>query len=163
MLVLLIVLRRDLRVDPGSLFACRMMICQERTSTSQVGHRKGSIRELPTVNSLVASMSMEELRSFCQVLDGISLELSDGPAGSTIGEADNIVYFNREQFAARLRFPILSFMKQFLHVTQAFPTLVHLNVFRILMGCNVLNFLYQLDISLAEICFVYTLKLRTGG
>ena len=31
------------------------------------------------------------------------------------------------------------------------------------MGCSVLNFLYQLDILLAEICFVYTLKLGTGG
>ena len=29
------------------------------------------------------------------------------------------------------------------------------------MGCSVLNFLYQLDISLVEICFVYTFKLGT--
>ena len=31
------------------------------------------------------------------------------------------------------------------------------------MGCSVLNSLYQLDISLVEICFIYTFKLRTGG
>ena len=31
------------------------------------------------------------------------------------------------------------------------------------MGCSVLNSLYQLDISLVEICFVYTLKLGTEG
>ena len=31
------------------------------------------------------------------------------------------------------------------------------------MGCSVLNFLYRLDISLVEICFVYTLKLGTSG
>ena len=31
------------------------------------------------------------------------------------------------------------------------------------MGCGVLNFLYQLDISLLEICFIYTLKLGTRG
>ena len=41
--------------------------------------------------------------------------------------------------------------------------LIHLNVFQILMGCSVLNFLYQLDIFLVEICFIYTLKLGTGG
>ena len=29
--------------------------------------------------------------------------------------------------------------------------------------CNVLNFLYHLDISLVEICFIYTLKFGTGG
>ena len=31
------------------------------------------------------------------------------------------------------------------------------------MGCSVLNSLYQLDISLVEICFIYTLKLRIWG
>ena len=54
-------------------------------------------------------------------------------------------------------------MKQFLQVTWAPPALIHLNVFQILMGCSVLNFFYKLDISLAEICFVYMLKPGTGG
>ena len=31
------------------------------------------------------------------------------------------------------------------------------------MGCSVFNFLYELDISLVEICFIYTLKLGIGG
>ena len=31
------------------------------------------------------------------------------------------------------------------------------------MGCSVLNFLYLLDISLVDICFIYTLKLGIGG
>ena len=31
------------------------------------------------------------------------------------------------------------------------------------MGCSVLNFLYQLDISLVEVCFIYTLKLGIRG
>ena len=44
----------------------------------------GSSRELPTASSLVASMSIEELRSFCRVLDNISLELSDRPTRSTL-------------------------------------------------------------------------------
>ena len=76
---------------------------------------------------------------------------------------DNFVYFTRENFTAGLRFPISLLVKEFLHVTQAPPTLIHPNVFQILMGCNVLNFLYQLDILLVEICFIYTLKLGTGG
>ena len=46
---------------------------QEETSTSQVGHRKGSKRESPTTSNLVSSMSMEELRSFYRVPDDISL------------------------------------------------------------------------------------------
>ena len=31
------------------------------------------------------------------------------------------------------------------------------------MSCSVLNFLYQLDISLVDVCFIYTLKLGIGG
>ena len=92
---------------------------QEETSTSQVGRMRGSIRESPIASNLVASMPMEESRSFCRVPDDISLELSDGPTFSTIGEADNVVYFTREQFPAGLRFPVSSLVKQFLHVTRA--------------------------------------------
>ena len=136
---------------------------QEETSTSQVRRRKGSNRESPTTSSLVASMFVEELRSFCRVPDDISLEFSDGPTFSTVGQADNVVYFTREQCAARLRFLVSSLVKQFLHDTRAPPTLIHPNVFWILIGCSVLNFLYQLYISLVNICFVYTLKLGTGG
>ena len=47
--------------------------------------------------------------------------------------------------------------------TRASPTLIHPNVFRNLIGYNVLNFLYQLDISLIEIYFIYTLKLEIRG
>ena len=79
-----------------------MMKGQEKTSISQVGRRKGSSRESPTVSILVSSMSIEELRSFYQVLDDISLELSEGPASSTAGQADNAVYFTQEQFPAGL-------------------------------------------------------------
>ena len=53
-----------------------------------------------------------------------------------------------------IRFPIPSLVKQFLHFIRAPPAFIHPNVFRIFMGCNVLNFLYQLDISLVEICFI---------
>ena len=118
---------------------------------------------MPSASSLVSSMSMEELRSFCQILDNISLELLDGPATSTVGDADRDVYFTWEQFTTGLRFPVSSLVKQFLHVSRAPPVLFHPNAIRILMGCSVLNLLYRLDISLMETCFVYTLKLETGG
>ena len=87
----------------------------------------------------------------------------NGSATSTIEEADNAIYFTREQFTIGLHFPIPLLVKQFLHFTRAPPELVHPNVFRILTGCSMLNSLYQLDISLVEICFIYTLKLGMGG
>ena len=58
---------------------------QEETPTNQVRHRRGPNRELPYASSLVSSMSMEELRSYCQIPDNISLELSNGPVASTVG------------------------------------------------------------------------------
>ena len=66
---------------------------QEETSTGQVRRRRGPSRESPTASSLIASMSVEELRSFYRVLDGINLELSDGPIFSTVREADKAIYF----------------------------------------------------------------------
>ena len=118
---------------------------------------------MTTVSSLVPAMCVENLRSFRQVHAAIILEVSDGMATSTMGVVDNAVYFTREQFAAGLCLPIPSLVKHFLHFTRAPPTLVHLNVFRILMSCSVLKFLYQLDIWLVEICFIYTLKLGIRG
>ena len=124
---------------------------------------RGASRESPTTSNLVATMSVEELRFFCQVPAGISLELLEGAIVSTVEWANNSVYFTWEQFVASLRFFVTSLVKQFLHFTRAPPTLIHPNVFRILMGCSVLKSLYQLDISLIEICFIYTLKLGIGG
>ena len=136
---------------------------QEEASTSQVGRKRGPIREFLSKTSLVSSMSMEELRSFCQIPNNISLELSDGPTVSIVGEADSVVYFAQVQFSAGLRFLVSSLVKQFLYVSQVPPALIHPNAIQILMGFSVLSLLYWLDISLVEIFFVYTLKLGTGG
>ena len=140
-----------------------MVSGQDKTSTSQARRKKGPSRELPIESSLVSSMSMEEFRSYCQIHDSISLELSKGSPTSTVGETDSVVYFTREQFAVELHFPVSSLVKWFLHVSRAPPALIHSNTVRILMGCSLLNLLYRLDISLVEICFVYMLKLGTEG
>ena len=50
----------------------------EETSASQIGHKRGTPRETPTVSSLVTAMFIEELRSFSQVLAIIRLEVLDG-------------------------------------------------------------------------------------
>ena len=71
---------------------------QEETSTSQAGHKRGTPQESPTTSNLIAAMSIEELRSFCQVPSDISLELSDGAAVSIVGVADNAVYFTRAKY-----------------------------------------------------------------
>ena len=106
---------------------------------------------------------MEELRSYCQIPGNIDIESSKDSTESTIGEGDGAIYFTREQLAVGLHFLVLSLIKQFLYFSRASHALIHPNVIRILVGCRVLNLLYQLDISLVEVFFVYTLKLAYGG
>ena len=66
---------------------------QEETSTSQVGRRRGSSWDTPSTSSIISSLSMEELRSYCQIPDNIDFELPHGPTESNIGEGDSAVYF----------------------------------------------------------------------
>ena len=56
-----------------------------------------------------------------------------------------------------------SLVKQFLHFTRAPLAFVHPNVIQILIGCCILNLLYQLDLSLVEVYFAYTLRVAQGG
>ena len=93
------------------LFACRMAKGYEEVSSSQVGRQRGTPGETPTVSSLVPAMSIEELRLYSQVLAEISLEVSDDVATLAVGEADNTIYFTREQFATGIHFPVPSLVK----------------------------------------------------
>ena len=106
---------------------------------------------------------MEELRAYFNVPDNIELKLMEESDEFTIGGEHNAVFFTREYLAARLRFPVPALVKQFLHFTRAPPTLVHPNTIQILTRCSVLNLLYQLDLSLVEICFSYSLRVAQGG
>ena len=106
---------------------------------------------------------MEELRAYCDVLDNIDLKLMEESDESTLGGEHNAVFFTREHLAAGLLFLVPALVKQFLHFTRAPPALVHPNTIKILTGCNVLNLLYQLDLSSVEICFAYSLRVAQGG
>ena len=145
------------------LSVCSMARGQEETSTSQTGRRRGPGRDTPSASSIISSLSMEELKSYYHIPDDIDFELLDGPVESTIDKEDGAVYFTREQLTVGLRFPVSSLIKQFLHFSGAPPALVHPNIIWILTECSILNLLYQLDISLVEVFFIYTLKLAHGG
>ena len=103
------------------------------------------------------------MRAYYEIPDDIDVILSDGSAQNTVGGEDNEVFFTREQLATGLHFPVPSLVKQFLHFTRVPPALVHPNVILILIGCCVLNLLYELDLSLLEVCFAYTLRVVQGG
>ena len=50
---------------PLLLSACSMARGQEETSTSQVRRRRGPGQDTPSISSIISSLSMEELRSYC--------------------------------------------------------------------------------------------------
>ena len=136
---------------------------QEETSTSQARHRRGPSRESPFASNIMSSLSMDEVRSYCQILEGIDFEL--WRAWLNLLWAKNITqfFFTREHLTVGLCFPMSSLVKQFLHFSRAPPAYIHPNVIQILTGCCVLNLLYQLELSLVEVCFSYTLRLAHVG
>lgn len=88
----------------------------------------------------------------------MSVQLLEGDVVPTKKSGDNPICFTKEQFNAGLRFPLSSLFKQFLHYMIIHPALIHPNVIRVLMGCNILDMLFSLDLSLLEVIFVYTIK-----
>lgn len=70
----------------------------------------------------------------------------------------NAIYFTQEQFNMGLRFPFSYIFKQFLHYTQILSAFIHLNIIWVLIGYNILNMLFHLDLSLLKVIFIYTIK-----
>ncbi|KAL6333073.1 hypothetical protein AAG906_028256 [Vitis piasezkii] len=54
--------------------------------------------------------------------------------------------------------PLPSLFKEFLHVTRIPPAYIHPNMVRVLMGCSILSMLFNLDLSLLEVLFIYSIK-----
>ena len=134
-----------------------------REETSRSGNPGGRPRAKPSASSVIASLTMEELKVYCEVPNNIDLRLMERADDSTLGGEHNGVFFTREHLAAGLHFPVPAIVKQFLHFTRAPPTLIHPNVIRILIGSCVLNHLYQLDLSLVEIFIIYFLSIEPGA
>ena len=134
---------------------------QEETSTS--GHPRGRLWATPSASSIISSLMMEELMAYCEVPNNIDLRLMDRTDESTLGGEHNGVFFTQEHLAAGLRLPVPALVKQILHFTRAPPALIHPNVICILIGCCVLNHLYQLDLSLVEMCIIYFMRIGQGG
>ena len=57
-----------------------------------------------------------------------------------------------------LWFPLPSLFKEFLHFTQIPSAYIHLNIVWVLMGCSILSMLFNLDLSLLEVLFIYSIK-----
>lgn len=99
-----------------------------------------------------------EFRECFGIPNRVSVQLLEGDVVPTEKSGDNPICFTKEQFNAGLRLPLSSLFKQFLHYMIIPPALIHPNVIRVLMGCNILDMLFILHLSLLEVIFVYTIK-----
>ncbi|RVW78306.1 hypothetical protein CK203_055772 [Vitis vinifera] len=106
----------------------------------------------------VDKLSVKEFRERFSIPNGVVVELMDGEAMSTEKTEDHAIVFSKEQINAGLQFPLPSLFKEFFHFTQIPPACIHPNIVRVLMGCNILNMLFNLDLSLLEVFFAYSLK-----
>ena len=115
----------------------------------------------PSGDAHEKSVDKLRVKEFCErfcIPNGVLVELMDGEAVSTEKAGDNAIIFSKEQFNAGLWFPLPLLFKEFLHFTQIPLVYIHPNIVRVLMGCSVLSLLFNLDLSLLEVLFVYSLK-----
>ena len=82
---------------------------REETSTS--GRPGGWPRAKPSASNIIASMTMEELKVYCEVPDNIDLRSMERANESTLGGEHNGVFFTGEHLAAGLRFPMPAIVK----------------------------------------------------
>ena len=117
--------------------------------------RAGDVREKAT-----DKLDVKEFRDRFCIPNGVIVELlndEEVPASTEKFEKNTII-FSKEQFNAGLRFPLPALFKEFLHFTQIHPAFIHSNIVWVLMGCSIISMLYNLDLTLLEVFFVYSLK-----
>ena len=105
-------------------------------------------------------LSVKKFRDrFCIPNSVIVDFLNEGEdVGSTEKAEGHAMTFSKEQFNAGLRFPLPALFKEFLHFSKIPPAFIHPNIVRVLMGCSIINMLFNLDLTLLEVLFVYSLK-----
>ena len=88
---------------------------EEGTSTSQACRKQGPVRGTGSSSHIISSLTVEELRSYCEVPENIDLKLMDEPDESTLNREHNVVFFTLEQLMVGLRFPVSALFKELLH------------------------------------------------
>ena len=123
---------------------------QKATSSARVGDAHGKSTD---------KLSVKEFWDRFCIPNGVIVEFLNGEdVVSTEKAEQDTVVFSKEQFNAGLRFPLPALFKEFLHFTKIPPAFIHPNIIRVLMGCSIINMLYNIDLALLEVFFVYSLK-----
>ena len=118
-----------------------------------------SVRVSEASEKAIDKLNAKEFRERFRIPHDVLIDLvNEEAAMPTEKGGKNAILFTKEQFNAGLRFPLPALFKEFLHFTQIPPAFIHPNIVRVLMGCSIINMLYNLDLTLLEVFFVYSLK-----
>ena len=119
-----------------------------------------SVRAGDAHEKFTDKLSVKEFRDrFCIPNSVIVDFLDEGEDVVSTEQAEGrAMTFSKEQFNAGLRFPLPALFKEFLHFSKIPPAFIHPNIVRVLMGCSIINMLFNLDLTLLEVLFVYSLK-----
>ena len=77
---------------------------EEGTSTSQAGSRLGPVQGTRYTSHIVSSLTVEELRSYCEIPEDIDLKLMDELNESTLGGEHNAMFFYLRATCGRASF-----------------------------------------------------------
>ena len=118
-----------------------------------------SVRVSEAGEKAIDKLNAKEFRERFRIPHDVLIDLvNEEAAMPTEKGGKNAILFTKEQFNAGLRFPLPALFKEFLHFTQIPPAFIHPNIVRVLMGCSIISMLYNLDLTLLEVFFVYSLK-----
>ena len=142
------------------------MLKQSEGFTKRKRPQKGSSSDNTTCTlvSIVDDFATDEFKRDLIIPDNVDIQLLHSTTPLlTNTHKKHFMCFTKEQFHVRLHLPLPSLVREVLHYTQISPSFVHLNSIHILMGCSILNQLFNLKLSLLEIFFIYTIKLNKWG
>ncbi|RVW68378.1 hypothetical protein CK203_061704 [Vitis vinifera] len=136
----------------------KMSANKDAASSSVVGQ---SGKDVSGEVHVEKSMDKLNMREFCErfcIPNGVSVHLVDEEAVSTEKFADKRYLLHQGAIQCWAPVPPSIIVKEFLHITQIPPAYIHPNMVRVLMGCSILSMLFNLDLSLLEVLFIYSIK-----
>ena len=139
------------------------MLKQYEGSAKRKRPQKGSSSYNTTCASIhiVDNFATDEFRKDFNIPNNVDIQLLCNTIPLPIDtHKKHSMCFTREQFHAGLCLHLPSLVREFLHYTQIPLSFVHPNSICILMGCSILNQLFNLKLSLLDIIFIYTIKLN---
>ncbi|RVW84734.1 hypothetical protein CK203_046663 [Vitis vinifera] len=107
----------------------------------------------------IDKLDAKEFRERSFISNNVAIELLNGRVLVPSEKAEEkTIIFSKEQFNAGFGSLCRRCSRSSSISPKIPPVFIHPNIVRVLMGCSIINMLYNLDLTLLEVFFVYSLK-----